>query len=365
MATKAPPFQKRITALRDQLARLREGGSNLRFLPPLTEKQLAALEKKLGVELTEEHRAFLLEVTAGEEETGTTPLLPPKQGLAELPRGSKPGEGFPVTNAAAKKILAKLEKAKEGDEPPALEASWDGVLPILDQGDGELDVVVLAGPQRGWVWKGWGAGFTPLGRTFLDVVEEHFEDSVADLAERAQAAAAPPPPADTTEMNLSGQGLGEVPAAVLEAKGLLRLDLSRNPIATLPEGLRETSIEELRLAEMPSLDAAQAVAVAGHMPGLRTLVIKGPVAKGPAGLERLGQLRALRLVKLGLTEVPEGVFSLGALATLSLDQNQLTALPDALGKMPGLEEVILFRNPIPPGEIQKRRAEWPHLTLTI
>ena len=49
----------------------------------------------------------------------------------------------------------------------------------------------------------------------------------------------------------------------------------------------------------------------------------------------------------------------------SLDQNQLASLPDALGKMPALKGVILFRNPIPKGDVEKYRAQWPHLKLTI
>lgn len=476
---KRPAWSKRITALKKKLRELSERGSIQQFLPPMSAAELEAVEAKLGVALTDEHRAFLLEVTRGEEDTGTAPLLSPEDGILVLLKESRPSAPFPFGDAEAAELIAKYQRKRRGEPGPALEGPMDGVLPVMDHGDAQYDCVVLSGPQRGKMWHSSDLGWSPLYAVKKGKAEPlDFLSWAEQQIQEALASAPPKISPDLKQLDLIGQRLTALPPAVLEAvaleklylsanalrelppeigrltalrelvaggcgltalppsigalrelrrlvvngnalerlpdeigdlseleilnassnrltalperlgglgklveldvsdnriaalpeclgglKALRALKIAKNPLTSLPESLASLPLEELSLEEMPALDWGQALRVLARVPALATLRICQPLGAAPPALDALRQVKTLRLIGLGLTELPEEVLRLDQLEKLSLDQNQLTTLPDALGQMPALKTIVLFDNPIPQGEVERLRARWPHMKI--
>jgi len=129
------------------------------LLPRLTESEVTAIEWTLGVELPPEYREFLIHVGSGWE---WCHLLTPGQAMSEL-GGARPDRPFPFDDDDAALVIARdlarpagtLRPALDGESPP------DGVLPLMDEGCGTVDYLILTGAQRGTVWQEWDRGFTP------------------------------------------------------------------------------------------------------------------------------------------------------------------------------------------------------------
>jgi hypothetical protein len=139
-------------------------GDRYRFLPPLSPGSLHKLEAAHRLALPADHRAFLLEVSAGGTVTRLGPphLMTLRESLA-LVRKEKGrlDVSFPLGHADARRLVR--EAAKRGEQGPAIRRDIsDGVLPLMDHGCGMLDLLVVSGPQTGKVWQAWEAGWTPL-----------------------------------------------------------------------------------------------------------------------------------------------------------------------------------------------------------
>jgi Leucine-rich repeat (LRR) protein len=318
----------RLRTLRGQLAELRRRGSSAVFQSPLTEDEVAAFESEIGVRLPADYRSFVLEVSSGEEDTGTAPFLAPRDGLTLL-SGGRPGAAF------------------RGDESDGgADVGDDGVLPLMDHGDAEYDCLVLAGPHAGEMWTYGEGGRTPTyarrKRTarplkFLDWVERHVRDVLSD--------APPAVDAQSTDIRLIGLGLTAVPSAVLIASGVEILSVSSNEIAVLPHEIGELAaldtlaVSHNALTELPS--------TIGRLSRLRELSAgHNQLRRLPDSVTELASLERLMVAGNTLTTLPAGLGALKQLRELQLADNELTNLPDDLDELPALRTLTLTGNPL-------------------
>ncbi|MEU8060684.1 SMI1/KNR4 family protein [Microbispora bryophytorum] len=159
-------------------------GHKFELLPVLTEEQVHMVERRLGVELPEEYRTFLLEVGAGGAgpDYGLFPVVP--AGPGTRPAGRRCALLFrPELTAEFDEHVwrAEPQRADYSDDGAfaAAYASWDdraeelenaltdGTLRISDQGCAYFTLLVVTGAHRGTVWddvRGVGEGVLPIKR---------------------------------------------------------------------------------------------------------------------------------------------------------------------------------------------------------
>lgn len=346
MATSRTSPSKRLAALRKKLAELVARYADAVFLPPLSPEELSAIETKIGTELPEEYRAFLLEVSRGEEDVGAAWLLPPLDGLSCLTPDARPSAPFPFGEKEATDILQRIAKRKKNDDVPALDGPWDGALPLMDHGDADYDCLVLQGPLRGMMWKRWEAGWTPVHvvkkgvaqpLSFLDWVERHVKDILDD--------APPPIKPDAKEIDLSGLGLTGVPPAVFQALGVERLALYMNRLTELPPelakltALRRLSLSDNALRELPEW--------IGDLRALQELFLdNNQLAVLPEALGRLAALERLTVTKNRLRGLPDSLGELQRLVELDLRWNALETLGEGIHALPSLRVLKIVDNPL-------------------
>ena len=336
---------ERLTALREKLDELVERRSPEKLLPPYTDAELAAVEERLGIGLPDEQRAFLLTVTQGESEGFGPPMYPPDQGLLCLGPGDAPSAAFAFGDAEAAAFLGAIDE----HHPRAsalLQAPMNGLLPIMDHGDGEYDCVVLTGEQRGQMWNWSEAGLAPLfdlaeGRArpldFLAWVEREIEVMVR--------AAPPRIDAEVKDIQLGSQGLTEVPEEVFSARSAEKLDLCGNQLAVLPDrlsglrALRTLNVGSNRLSRLPDSlgDLGLLQNLYASMNALREL---------PDSLGRLTALERLLLSSNHLLRLPETIAGLTSLLELDVESNQLSELPEGIGAMCLLQTLKIANNPL-------------------
>jgi hypothetical protein len=157
----------RILAVRALVERLsRQGLDTYDFEAPLSERAVASFEKRHGITLPEEYRRFVTEVSAGGRPTRLGPphLITPTIAARLVKRdGGRLAAPFPLTNADAKRVMrAAVRCAPDAIRPAIGRDISDGVLPIKELGGGDLDFLVVSGPQRGCIWQVWEWGWSPL-----------------------------------------------------------------------------------------------------------------------------------------------------------------------------------------------------------
>jgi small GTP-binding protein len=125
---------------------------------------------------------------------------------------------------------------------------------------------------------------------------------------------------DAVSLDLSNQGLREVPPELFALAALEALDLSGNQIAVLPAELGSlTALEMLNLSNNQLTDL-------------------------PAALRNLTRLRTLNLSRNGLQELPPAVVELRTLVALDLSGNSIDRLPPALLQLTALQDLRLNQN---------------------
>lgn len=337
-------FSRQLGKLERDIAELRNSVGPRRFLPPMSGEAVAALEVELGTNLTEAHRAILTRVTAGEEDRGNTMLLSPRDGLAVLPAGARPKNPFPFDDADAEVLIAGAAANRWGTAP-CRPGSMDGVLPVVDHGDGTYDCVVLFGPQRGRVWQysdpGWMPRFRlvkkkPVPIDVLSLVSGHLKGAKAEL-----------PKIDPTArvIDLTGLGLPGIPPKVFEATGLERLSLSGNPIGRLPERLFDlSSLTELVVGAAGLTTVTPAIA---RLSNLVVLALRANrIRTLPAEIGNLGKLKHLDLGNNRVASLPDTVGELSSLEVLRLADNQLAELPSTISRLTELRDLEIENNPL-------------------
>ena len=167
-------------------------------------------------------------------------------------------------------------------------------------------------------------------------------------------------------LDLSGQGLTELPESVGRLSWLRNLDLSNNQLKSLPESIGQlTQLQSLNLADnqlqaLPepigrliqlehlrlSRNALKAFpGFIGQMRQLRHLDLSGNQLKAlPAFIRRLRQLEYLGLSENSLRNLPEAIGELTLLGNVFLSFNSLKRLPESLGRLTQLLYLDLSHN---------------------
>jgi Leucine-rich repeat (LRR) protein len=170
------------------------------------------------------------------------------------------------------------------------------------------------------------------------------------------------------QLQLSGIGLTEFPAALEGIQGLRHLMLSRNQLATLPldlgpfSGLEMLDLAENHLVELPEgirvlrrlmgLDLSQnrlrnLPDAMGRLASLEALRLdRNPLQGLPSSMGELGRLEMLGLYGCRLGEVPDVVWGMSQLRSLDLGECNLSSLPVAISGFPQLESLGLKDNPL-------------------
>jgi internalin A len=146
-----------------------------------------------------------------------------------------------------------------------------------------------------------------------------------------------------TDLDLSSQGLTELPEAIGRLGQLKLLNLNGNELTELPEAIGQLShLRYLLIFGNPLAELPEAI---GQLRHLQLLSLdRNRLTELPEAIGQLSQLELLGLSDNQLTELPEAMGQLNQLQNLYLDGNQLTELPEAIGQLSQLRTLVLDGN---------------------
>lgn len=138
-------------------------------------------------------------------------------------------------------------------------------------------------------------------------------------------------------LSLQNDNLLEVPASITRLKKLRVLNLSGNPIRTVPESMAQlTTLEELYLNNDAALDLPQTLKI----------------------LAKLPKLKSLHLDNDGLVQLPQELYALKQLESLYLNNNKLPEIPRQLEGLPHLQYLEMRNNKLQPDVIDTRNLNF-------
>jgi hypothetical protein len=150
----------------------------------LTESQVAAFERRHGVKLPADFRAFLMHVANGGAGPGYG-LYSLAESVTKGLCGPAPDDflrtPFPLTEASNPEEDEEIDEDEDKAEHRALYQTA-GTLVLSTEGCGILHLLVVKGRARGQMWvddRGNGQGLYPLGVKFLDWYERWLDDTLA------------------------------------------------------------------------------------------------------------------------------------------------------------------------------------------
>jgi internalin A len=145
-------------------------------------------------------------------------------------------------------------------------------------------------------------------------------------------------------LDLRGNNLGELPAAIGSLSHLRELDVSRNALVKLPpeigllSNLRVLNASDNRIVSIPT--------EVGQLSSLEELyLLRNRLHELPIEIGKLINLRELYIWGNDLNEIPGEIGSLQNLTILNLSVNQLSSLPRELLGLTRLRELYLHHNP--------------------
>jgi internalin A len=146
-----------------------------------------------------------------------------------------------------------------------------------------------------------------------------------------------------TEFNLGGNKLTTLPDSIAQMQNLIGLDLGGNKLTEMPASIVQLS----KLTEL-YLNRNQLTEVPDSITRLQNLTMldlcHNKLAKLPDSITRLQNLTELYLGGNKLTEIPDFVSRLQNLTVLNLYGNRLTGIPDSIAQMQNLTELYLSGN---------------------
>jgi len=127
---------------------------------------------------------------------------------------------------------------------------------------------------------------------------------------------------NSEQLNLSDQGLTEIPRQVFQLQNLRRLYLHNNQIVEIPDAITQ-------LQNLTSL-----------------YLYSNQIVKIPDTIAQLQKLELLYLFDNQIVEIPDAIFRLQNLTELYLSHNKIVKIPDAISQLQNLTELYLSHNKI-------------------
>jgi hypothetical protein len=181
------------TAVRGKFQPFGVEGHEFRLAPPLTERQVAAIERRYAIELPAEYRSFITRVANG----GAGPaygMYSLEAALTREPGGAVPDDflrtPFPHTEAYNPEKDPEVEtfgqqlrsgEITECEIEHQEHYATSGTLELCHEGCGYLHFLVVTGPARGQMWldaRCSEGGFLPLGVGFFDWYEQWLDSTL-------------------------------------------------------------------------------------------------------------------------------------------------------------------------------------------
>jgi len=130
----------------------------------------------------------------------------------------------------------------------------------------------------------------------------------------------------STQLDLSGLELDEIPDAVFELTNLRTLLLYNNQITTIPD--KAKSLKKLRILSLNSNKFRELPPVIGELSNLQELwICKNLLTELPEEILRLNKLFVIGFEHNKITHLPKGISNMKNLGAIFGDYNQITELP--------------------------------------
>ena len=160
-----------------------------------------------------------------------------------------------------------------------------------------------------------------------------------------------------TALDLSNQGLTELPPEIGKLTSLGNLRLGRNQLSSLPYEFRQlTNLKTLDLTSNQFSEFPSEITELSNLTGLYFSANR--LTTLPPEIRKFTKLKRFFLDANQLTTLPPEIGELTNLTTLILNVNQLTTLPPEIKKIPNLRHLNFKNNPLPlPYEIMESKDE--------
>lgn len=154
-----------------------------------------------------------------------------------------------------------------------------------------------------------------------------------------------------------GISLNRVDARLLELKNLRYLDLSNNLIKCLPEGMKDMSLVELKLAGNRLTEFPEAICFGNVCEHLKVLdLARNLLSNLPHKFSSFKSLVQLRLDCNEMQVLPRTFGKMSSLKFFSASNNKLVVLPPSFPRL-CLESLDLFGNPFTAGGLVRKCSD--------
>ncbi len=164
------------------------------------------------------------------------------------------------------------------------------------------------------------------------------QDELLGLIERAAADG-------RKELDLSGQGLTEIPAEIGKLTQLETLSLWRNQISKIPEYI--TNLSNLTILNLGDNQISEIPECITNLSDLTELYLGGTqISEIPDCITNLSNLTRLDLSGNQISKIPESIANLSNLTELNLGSNQISEIPESITTLTNLTRLYLYSNQI-------------------